>query len=122
MKLTEDFSPLSFQIKAYAPGEIKIDQEVFRQSLLISQEGLDLDWLCPRLEDLNATLLSPILAYHPECVIFGSGPKLIRPHPRYFAQLIEAGIGYEVMDTAAACRTLVALFSEGRRVMGALLP
>jgi uncharacterized protein len=35
--------------------------------------------------------------------------------------LIEARIGYEVMDVAAACRTYNLLTSEGRKVAAALL-
>jgi uncharacterized protein len=35
---------------------------------------------------------------------------------------MDAGIGYEVMDTAAACRTYAVLRSEGRKVLAALFP
>jgi uncharacterized protein len=35
--------------------------------------------------------------------------------------LIEAGIGFEVMDVAAACRTYNILATEGRAVAAALL-
>jgi uncharacterized protein len=34
---------------------------------------------------------------------------------------VEAGIGWEVMDTGAACRTYNILMSEGRNVAAALL-
>jgi uncharacterized protein len=36
--------------------------------------------------------------------------------------LIDAGIGLETMDTAAACRTYNVLAAEGRSVVAALLP
>jgi hypothetical protein len=35
--------------------------------------------------------------------------------------LIERGVGFETMDTAAACRTYNVLVSEGRNVVAALL-
>jgi len=35
--------------------------------------------------------------------------------------LLERGIGVEVMDTAAACRTYNIIMLEGRRVAAALL-
>jgi uncharacterized protein len=35
--------------------------------------------------------------------------------------LIEAGIGVEIMDTAAACRTYNILVAEGRAAMAALI-
>jgi uncharacterized protein len=37
------------------------------------------------------------------------------------ASLINAGIGVETMDTAAACRTYNVLVSESRSVVAALL-
>jgi uncharacterized protein len=37
------------------------------------------------------------------------------------APLIAAGIGYEVMDTGAACRTYNVLMAENRKVAAALL-
>ncbi|VAW74722.1 FIG020313: hypothetical protein [hydrothermal vent metagenome] len=43
------------------------------------------------------------------------------PSPALTAPLLEAGIGVEVMDTAAACRTFNVLLSEGRPVVAALL-
>jgi uncharacterized protein len=35
--------------------------------------------------------------------------------------LIDAGIGFEVMDTGAACRTYNILMAEGRQVLAALI-
>ena len=43
-----------------------------------------------------------------------SAPALLRP-------LIEARVGFETMDTAAACRTYNVLLAEGRSVIAALL-
>ena len=36
--------------------------------------------------------------------------------------LFEARVGFEAMDTRAACRTYNILMSEGRRVLAAMLP
>ena len=38
------------------------------------------------------------------------------------ATLEDAGLGVEVMNSPAACRTFNVLLSEGRRVAAALLP
>jgi hypothetical protein len=43
------------------------------------------------------------------------------PAPALLRPLIEAGIGYEIMDLPAACRTFNILMAEGRRVAAALL-
>jgi uncharacterized protein len=42
------------------------------------------------------------------------------PATEQLACLVELGIGYEVMDTAAACRTYNVLVSEGRNAVAAL--
>ena len=57
----------------------------------------------------------------PELVIFGCGARMRFAHPRLQASLINAGIGVETMDTAAACRTYNLLVAESRSVVAALL-
>ena len=51
----------------------------------------------------------------------GTGARLRFPHPKLTRALIGSGIGVEVMDTSAACRTYNILTDEGRRVAAALL-
>jgi hypothetical protein len=43
------------------------------------------------------------------------------PHPRVTAALAQAGVGVEVMDLQAACRTYNILVAEERKVAAALL-
>ena len=57
----------------------------------------------------------------PELVVFGSGSVFCFPDRRLMAAFAQARIGFEVMDTPAACRTYNVLTSEGRRVAAALL-
>ena len=42
-------------------------------------------------------------------------------HVGLLAPLVEAGLGWEVMDTGAACRTYNILMAEERKVAAALL-
>ena len=57
----------------------------------------------------------------PEIVLLGTGAAFSFPEPRKLASLHQAGIGVEVMDTAAACRTYNILMAEGRNVVAALV-
>jgi len=43
------------------------------------------------------------------------------PAAAFGAQFLRAGIGFEVMDTGAACRTYNVLVGEQRRVVALLL-
>jgi len=62
-----------------------------------------------------------VFALQPEIVVLGSGPRQRFPEPRLLAAIMTRGIGCEVMDTGAACRTYNVLVSEGRRAVAALL-
>jgi uncharacterized protein len=70
---------------------------------------------------LTPSHFEQVLALAPELVIFGSGKRLRFVSPGLYRCLIEARIGVETMDTAAACRTYNVLASEGRSVVAALL-
>jgi uncharacterized protein len=54
-------------------------------------------------------------------VIFGSGSKIRFVEPSLLQDLIQLRIGFETMDTPAACRTYNILMGEGRLVLGAFL-
>ena len=60
------------------------------------------------------TTLRALLPHKPEVVLFGAGPAIRFPQPRLTRALTDAGIGIEVMDTPAACRTFNILAAEGR--------
>jgi hypothetical protein len=62
-----------------------------------------------------------LLKYKPEMVLLGTGASLRFPHPSLTRALTDAGVGLEVMDTPAACRTFNILAAEGRSVVAVLL-
>jgi uncharacterized protein len=102
-------------------GKIWIHQTPFDSSLLVPWRGEVQAWPVSSPADLNATHFERLLAFNPELVIFGSGAVLKFIAPAHYRALIERRIGFETMDTAAACRTFNVLAQEGRKVVGALL-
>ena len=62
-----------------------------------------------------------IAQLEPEIALLGTGDRQRFPHPRLIQALMARGIGVEVMDTSAACRTYNIVMLEGRRVAAALL-
>ncbi|MBM2853457.1 MAG: hypothetical protein HW417_385 [Steroidobacteraceae bacterium] len=56
-----------------------------------------------------------------DVVILGTGPRQRMPPPELFSAFASHGIGLEVMDTGAACRTYNLLLSEFREVAIALI-
>jgi uncharacterized protein len=57
----------------------------------------------------------------PELIIIGTGKRQHFPKPELLKILIAAKIGFEVMDSQAACRTYNILVGEGRQVLLALI-
>jgi uncharacterized protein len=57
----------------------------------------------------------------PEVVLLGTGPRQHFPEASFAARFLRANVGFEVMDTGAACRTFNVLVAEQRRVVAVLL-
>jgi uncharacterized protein len=121
MKLNHDGVNSVFFVRAYSPGEVRIGDTVIRRSCLLRADRLVTDWRPQTLNEVAAEDLHAILALEPEIVVLGSGTKQRFPRPDLIHELLARGIGCEVMDTGAACRTYNVLVSEERRVVAALL-
>lgn len=59
-----------------------------------------------------------LITLAPELILFGTGDTQVFPAPALLAPLYQKRIGFEVMNTRAACRTFNLLIAEGRNVMG----
>jgi uncharacterized protein len=57
----------------------------------------------------------------PELILIGTGSRQRFPKPELLKALINAKIGFEIMDSQAACRTYNILVGEGRQVLLALI-
>ena len=108
-------------IRAYAPSRITINEEVYTTSLIVTPRQVVTAWPPVSFADLLSGHFEMIVPLGPEVVILGTGARLQFPAPSLTRSLVEAGIGIEVMDTGAACRTYNFLMSDGRRVAAALL-
>ncbi len=108
-------------IHAYGPGQVTINQQVHRRSLLVTSGQLITDWPPQSFGELLAQHFNRIRELNPEVVVLGTGARLQFPRTADTRALIEANIGLEVMDTGAACRTYNILMQDGRRVVAALL-
>jgi uncharacterized protein len=122
MKLTDDRLAGINLVRSYSPGELRIGETVLRSSCLVRADRIVSDWRPQTMAELTVQDLDAVLALQPEIVVIGSGPRQHFPAPELMAAVLSRGIGCEVMDTGAACRTYNILASEGRRVVAALLP
>ena len=121
MKFTQDLSSGINVIRAYGGGELRVNENIYRGAVILSASTLIAEPNIHNLEDLIAVDGSRILALEPELVLLGTGARQIFPDASFGAQFLRAGIGFEVMDTGAACRTYNVLVAEHRRVAALLL-
>lgn len=106
----------------YGDDYVLINRERYTQSsLLVTPDQINADWKINSFNELQSKHFSVMLEYTPEITVLGTGRQLRFPHPRLSAALTNAGIGLEVMDTKAACRTFNILVAEGRQVVLGLL-
>ena len=116
MRLTEISYDEARPIEGYGPGFFRIAGQVLRGPCLISPWGAG-GW--GGLED-SATPLT--LAGRIDVLFVGMGAEIAHV-PAGFRNAVEAaGIGVEVMNSPAACRTYNVLLGEARRVAVALIP
>ena len=121
MQFTEDSSSGTNVIRGYGSGELRVNENVYRGAVILSASTVIAAPNIHNLEDLIAVDVSRILALEPELVLLGTGARQIFPDASFGAQFLRVRVGFEVMDTGAACRTFNVLVAEQRQVAALLL-
>ncbi len=119
MRFAQDSSDGNL-IQAYRQGEIVVNERTINHSVIITAEEI-IEWAPQHFADISPELLDRLADYQPEIVILGTGERQQFPAPHFSVGLQTQGIGVEVMNTDAACRTFNVLLSEDRRVIAALI-
>ncbi len=121
MKLHLEQHGVQNTVTGYGDGYIEINRQRYEVSLVLLPDRIAPDWVCGGFAALTEADLRRLLDFRPELVLLGTGARQRFPQPALLRPLIEARIGFEVMDLQAACRTYNILMGEGRRVAAALL-
>ena len=108
-------------VTGYGDGYVSINHERHERSILVSPDTPVQHWAPENFEALSPAHFAPAFALKPEILILGTGETLRFPPPAVTRVLVDARIGYEIMDTRAACRTYNILMAEGRHVVAAIL-
>lgn len=122
MRFTDDADTASgYLIQGYEPGTIQIAGQRYREGLLIAPRRLVPGWGPDEASELTAAHIAELLSVAPRLIVLGTGRHQVFPPPAVLAAPLQQGIGVEVMDTGAACRTYNILVAEGRDVVAGLL-
>ena len=121
MKLQPDPKSSLNTVTRYESDHIEVNAVRYESSVIVMPEGPVEPWAIKSFKELSVQDFQKIASKKPELVIFGSGKSLRFPKPELLKPLIEAKIGFETMNTHAACRTYNILMGEGRNVLSALI-
>ena len=119
MKFTLETSDVNL-ISAWEPDAVRVGKEWYRDHLILSSQHILSDWTVTTPDKLQANDLSAAIELNPEIILLGTGNHLPLPNIDLMAELAGQGIGLEIMDTPAACRTYNVLIHESRNVVAAL--
>lgn len=107
-------------VDAYSEGSVVVNKVMYNSSLILSASDIIDDWAPETCSELTLDHLHQVISLDPEIVILGTGSKIIFPDDGILQPISSNGIGYEIMDTGAACRSFNFLVAEGRHVVAAL--
>lgn len=110
-----------YAVRGYGPEGVKINREIYTSSLILTPNYLETGWNPPQLSKWEPAVLDPLLEYDPEILLIGTGAAIHLLGSEFQAHALRHGVGMEVMDTEAACRTFNVLTSEERRVVAGLV-
>lgn len=104
----------------YGDGYVSINDQRYERHIVVAPGEPVVDWDAGSFETLTPADFEVVLRLNPEIVLLGTGERLRFPHPELTRPLAEASVGFEAMDTKAACRTYNILMAEGRQVVAAI--
>jgi uncharacterized protein len=112
-------SPLT--VRQVEPGAIRIGDETITENVVIFRDEVQRDITIDDVATLQADKLDELLGKGPEIVILGTGWQAQRPPRELVFEMARRGIGFETMDTPAACRTFNILLGDDRDVAAVLI-
>lgn len=104
----------------YGAGYVSVNQARYETGVVVTPQSV-VEWPVASFETLVAADFTFIGELKPEVVVLGTGASQRFPGAELARALAATGVGVEVMDTRAACRTYNILASEGRKVAAAVL-
>lgn len=121
MKLSLDKASGLYLIDGFTPHSVTVAKREYRHNLIITTERLFEPWQAPAVAQLGIADFDCLSGLELEVVLLGTGQTQIFPPQLLQVEFGRSGVGFEVMNTAAACRTYNILAGEGRKVAAALI-
>ena len=120
MKIEPDINQGQHKIDAYSTGSITVAGISYGSNIIVTTGTVIDDCLPDNVHALEESHVRTMLEFKPEVVLFGTGKILTFPADEICQLLYVRQIGFEIMDTGAACRAFNFLSGEGRQIVSAL--
>ena len=121
MQLSHEQPDGYLYFRSCGADSVTIIDRVLKRSLVLAPDQLVENWAVDDASQFDLAAVAGLVALKPELILLGTGPRQVFPPREAQAALLRQGIGIEVMDNAAACRTYNLLAGEGRRVIAAIM-
>lgn len=108
-------------IQSVTRDAVLIGGTSYTGAVIVSADRIVTGWTPRRIVELQLDDFEATLALDPEVILFGTGTTHRFASNHLLTTIMSRGVGFEVMATAAACRTYNVLMAEDRRVVAALL-
>ena len=107
-------------ITGYGDGYVAVNAQRYTSSVIVTPNRAVAEWDVRDFAALEPLHFQALLDLKPEIVLLGTGQHQQFPRPELMRVFFDARVGFEAMDTRAACRTYNVLMSEAREVLAAL--
>ena len=121
MQFTRENASEAHVIVECGDREVRLPGRTIAGSVIVTRDAVLRDWRPPDVDLLSIGDFEALLALSPEVVLLGTGARQRMPPPSLYAAFAARGVGLEVMDNRAACRTYNVLLGEFRDVAVALM-
>lgn len=121
MKFTEHKDRNINSVRRIDADGIWVNETCLRGSFYMTQKHLCPDWGVSNFSDLSEQHIEALLALRPDVILLGTGERQQFLPPQLLQRCHAAGVGVEVMDNAAACRTFNVMTTEDRPVLLAVI-
>ena len=119
LKFTRELSA-RLVIRRVSKTAIRVNDDDYSESIALTPDDELRRWDEKPIADLVDGDFAAVIDTRPEIVLLGTGVSNVFPPRELTFSFARQGIGFEVMDTAAAARTYNVLANEGRRVAAIL--
>lgn len=122
MQLTLHARADALLVRAHEPGAITVGERVLRSPFVVCGQSILEDWTALAPRDFTTDDAERLLALPAEIVVVGAPLPFGWPRASVRARFGERRVGFEIMETGAACRTYNVLVQEDRKVAAVLYP